>query len=323
MGKHERALIEEAEKLIVKILNSQKITVLGKKNPWLEHATAIAARIKRDFPNQKQAHHLGNRYDNTGDILITLVSGKQIFIEFKMSATKEGIGTKANISQDALTENYLFLGRPQSWSEFRKQKGHDKWVSKYLDTFKRYPNSISKITNPILQKEEKARYLRKLKSEGNKKAISILNKIHTEDKQEKLEYLIYLSKQKQQNEMIKRFFVLLILGIHRKDELQSLIKKGYFFSEVKNLTVYYGNSYKGVINVRKEDTGKRIKNLLNAFSRFEISFPPGLTQCKLVGIKDKNSVALLQVVFHWKNIAQGIKTPCLNIFDSGNLAKYL
>lgn len=323
MGKHERALIEGAEKIIVKVLNSQKITAADRKNPWLEHATAIAIRIKRDFPNIKRAHHLGNRYDNTGDILIILVSGSQNFVEVKMSATREGVGTKANISQDALTDNYLFLGKPQSWSEFRKHKGHDRWVNSYLSTFKRYPSHIFKIANPILQKEEKARYLRKLKSEGNKKAISILNKIHTEDRKEKLEYLRYLSKQKQQKEMIKKFFILLVLGIHRKNELQDLIKRASFFSEVRSLTIYYANSYKSMITVRKEDTGKRIKSLLDEFSRFEISFPSGLTQCKLVGVKGKNSVSLLQIVFHWKNIAQGIKTPCLNVFEPGSLTKYL
>lgn len=106
MGKHEREQIEKAEKIIVKILNSQELTSSDRNNYWIEHAFAIAKKIQEDFPDIKKARHLGNRYDNTGDILI-LSNKKEIFIETKMSDTKTGIGTKANISQDALTENFL------------------------------------------------------------------------------------------------------------------------------------------------------------------------------------------------------------------------
>jgi len=56
---------------------------------------------------------LGSRYDNTGDILI-ISNGERIFIEIKMSDTKTGMGTKANISQDALTLNHLIEEKAQS-----------------------------------------------------------------------------------------------------------------------------------------------------------------------------------------------------------------
>jgi len=314
MGKHERQLIEEAEKIIVKILNFQRLTGSDKKNRWFKHAFSIAKRIKKDFPKISSTHHLGNRYDNTGDILIA--SGKnKYFIEVKMSDTKLGVGTKANISQDALTENHLFAGQVKSWSQFRQEKDHEKWVNDYLNHFTRYPGNILKITNPVLQKEEKARYLRRLRAKGNKKAESILNDIHERDKKEKIEYLTYLSQQNQQEEMIKRFFVLIILGIHRKDELENLTRKDDFFREIQNLFVYYSNFYKGKIAVRQEDVGERIKKILEKYSNFKIDFPSGSTHCKIVGTKGKVSEQLLQIVFHWKNIAQGIKTPCLNIFD--------
>jgi len=45
MGKHERQQIEEAEKIIVKLLNSQKINDLDRKNRWFNHASAIAKKI--------------------------------------------------------------------------------------------------------------------------------------------------------------------------------------------------------------------------------------------------------------------------------------
>ena len=313
MGKHERQSIEEAEKIIVKILNSQNLNDFDRKNHWFSHASSIAERIKKDFINITSARHLGNRYDNTGDILIISKKNK-FFIETKMSDTKSGIGTKANISQDALMEYHLFMGKVKSWSRFRQEKNHDKWVNDFLNQFTNYPQNILKITDSTLQKEEKARYLRKLANK-NKKARDVLNNIHGKDKKEKIKYLVYLNNKRQQKKMVKRFFILIILGIHRKEELENLIKKDNFFQEIQNLFVYYGNVSKGRIISRREDVGERIKKILEKYSDFKIIFPKGLTHCKIIGIKGEVSRPLLQIVFHWKNIAQGIKTPCLNIFD--------
>lgn len=314
MGKHERQQIEEAEKIIVKILNSQKLNNLDRENYWIKHAFAIAKKLQEDFSNIKKAYHLGNRYDNIGDILI-LADEKRFFIETKMSYTKTGVGTKANISQDALTENRLFEDEPKSWSKFRKDKKHEEWVNEYLNQFKKYPKSILKITNSTLQKEEKARYLRELKKKKNKTAINILNMIHERDKKEKIEYLNYLRQQKQQKEMIKRFFVLTILGIHKQEIMDRLIKNSSFFQEIQDLFIYYSNVSQEKIIVRKENSGEKIKKILKEFSDFKIIFPIGVTHCKIVGIKKGDQQPLLQIVLHWKNIAQGIKTPCLNIFD--------
>ena len=314
MGKYERQQIEEAEKIIVKVLNFRKLNSFDKKNHWFKHSIALVKKLQKDFPNIEKVRHLGNRYDNTGDILI-ISKGKESFVEIKMSDTKTGIGTKANISQDALTENHLFGEKIKSWSKFRQDKGHERWVNNYLDRFTRYPKHILKITNFISQKEEKAKYLRELSKKGNKKAKSILSDIQKKDRQEKIGYLIYLSNQKQQQKMIKRFFILITSGIHRKEELENLIKKDNFFQEIQNLFVYYSNILKGKITVRKEDVGERIKKILEKYSDFKIIFPKGLTHCKIIGVKEKDFKPLLQIVFHWKNIAQGIKTPCLNIFD--------
>lgn len=313
MGKHEREQIKEAEEIIVKILNNQDLNSAEKNNHWFRHAVAIAEQIKKDFRYQK-AIHLGNRYDNTGDLLL-VSDRKEIFIEIKMSETKTGIGTMANISQNALTENHLFRNGVKSWSEFRREAGHDEWVSKSLNTFARYSRNILAITNPVIQKEEKARYLRSLKENGNKKASEILNSIHERDKDEKIKYLSYLSSQDQRGEIIKRFFILITLGVHQEEELRTLINNDNFFREIQNLFVYYSNLSGGNIIVRKEDIGEKTKKILAELSDFKIIFLKGSTNCKVIGMKGTSPVPLLQIAFHWKNIAQGIKTPCLNIFD--------
>lgn len=313
MGKHERELIEKAEKIIIKIL-SQKISEIDKKNRWFVHACYLAGTIHANFPKFDSISHLGNRYDNIGDILL-ISGGKKFFLEIKMSDTKAGIGTMANISQNALTDNHLFKGNIKSWSDFRVDKKHDKWVNNYLDQYSNYPKIILSIKNPTKKKEEKARYLRKLSKKGNKKAKVILGNIQKKDKKEKIDYLNYLFVQKQQPEIIKNFLILTILGIHNQKILKDLINKDNLLKEIQNLIIYYANLNKGRVLIRKEDIGKRITEILKNYSDFKIVFPRGLTHCKIVGINGKISKSLLRIVFHWKNIAQGIKTPCLNIFD--------
>lgn len=313
MGKHERALIEKAEKIIVKILKSEKLTGADTENHWFVHARAIAKKIKADFPRIDSVSHLGNHYDNTGDVLLTF-DGEKSFIETKMSDTKTGIGTMANISQNALTDNGLFEGNVKNWSSFRADKKHDKWVNSCLDQYGGYPKIIIGIENSAKRKEEKAKYLRKLSKKGNKKAKIILDNIQKRDKKEKVDYLEYLNNQKQQSENIKKFFVLIIIGVHKQKILKDLIGKKNLLAEVRNLFIYYANSHDGKVIIRREDAGEKIAKILKKYLGFKIVFPKGLTHCKIIGIKGKMDEPLMQIVFHWKNIGQGIKTPCLNIF---------
>ena len=115
--------------------------------------------------------------------------------------------------------------------------------------------------------------------------------------------------------MIKRFFILLEMGIHKDEEIRDLIVKDDFFQEIQNLYVYYVNyDGKGIL-IRKEDIGNKIQREIKKFSDFKIIFPKLKTHCKIISITKKGDIPLLQIVYHWKNVSQGIKTPCLNIFD--------
>ena len=313
MGKHERQEIKEAELIIVKILNSERLSDTEQRNQWLRHALILAKKIKQDFPSIKHAEHLGNRYDNAGDIKV-ISQGKEFFIEIKMSDTKRGKGTKANISQNALTENYLFRGNPKSWSDFRKDKKHQSWVTNALNKFFKYPDNILSIQNPTQQIEEKARHLRKLKKRKFL-ARNILNGIKERDKLEKIEYLSYLEQQKQDEKMIQKFYVLLMLGVHDMDVLKILIKDDQTFHNVENLIVYYSNVVNKEIFIKKENIGANLTKILEQFNRLKIVFTKDSTSCKIVGIGKDSVMPLLRISLHWKNIAQGIQTPCLNIFE--------
>jgi len=53
-------------------------------------------------------------------------------------------------------------------------------------------------------------------------------------------------------------------------------------------------------------------------------FPQGETNV-VVEFKDPDTgdwEKLLRIVLHWKNVFQGIATPCLNIFDEGILLNH-
>lgn len=315
MGKHERESIEEAEIIIKKLLNNESLSKKDLKNHWLKHAQAIAAQIEKDFLNISSAKHLGNDYSTIGDLLL-ICDGREVLIEVKMSDKKSGFGTKANISQNALTENKLFGNGVISWSDFRDEKRHDSWVMNYLNKFKEYPDKITNIKNSQTNKDEKARHLRKLKRK-DKVAAKILDDIQKRDREEKLEYLLYLSKHKQVPENIRRFFSLIVLGIHKKEEMSALIKSDVFIEKSQKLILYYGNLSGDKVVVTTQDVGSSLKKIFSKFKYFQIDFAPGVTYCKLTGVDlKKNAVPLLKIVLNWKNIAQGIKTPCLNIFDS-------
>lgn len=315
MGKHERDLIKKAEKIIVKILNRKPVVLTDKQNPWFKHAAEIAKQIKNDYSNFISASHLGNRYDNAGDILLKMPNSGSIFIEVKMSESKTGVGTKANIGQDSLTEYGLFTGDVMSWSEFRDAHHHTAWVKRYLNLFNNYPKDIKRIKNDIQSIEAKARYLRDNNIE------EILLKIRNRDRIEKIKYLKYLKRQRQNNENIKKFYILIMLGIHEGKIISDLIKRDNLLSELENLIIYYSNIRGEEVVITKENVGGRISELIRG-STFKIIFPSGVTNCKIVKInKDKKIEELLQIVFHWKNISQGIKTPCLNIFDSTEKSK--
>jgi len=249
-----------------------------------------------------------------GDIFF-VSNGHEVIIEVKMSDKKSGLGTKANISQNALTENKLFEGGVDSWSEFRDKKKHDLWVMKYLDEFKQYPKKIMDIENFQKNKEEKARYLRKIKIK-DKTAAKIFDNVQKRDREEKEEYLLYLSKQKQVPENIRRFLSLIVLGIHKKEKMSALIDSDAFIKKAQKLILYYGNLSSGEIIVSTQDVGSSLEKILSKFKYFKINFSLNITHCKLMGVDNKKNITpLLQIVLHWKNIAQGIKTPCLNIFD--------
>ncbi|MGC9107070.1 MAG: hypothetical protein ACP5IE_02615 [Infirmifilum sp.] len=336
MGKFERREAEILEKAVAYILNSREEKV--------SHmcARVVTNHIRRDFGEIVNAEFIGRSYNEPGDIKLVLRNGRVAYVELKYVIG--GKGTRANIGQDALTEFKLFKGEGVlSWSAFRKKEDFDKKVLELLNQYKHYdPAKLRAYKGG--EKERKARYLREilkpgpgeavenvvervLKSSNDKvkEAALIVKQILDLAREDKLKYIEYLIGLEQDPEAIRKFTILLLLGVHKKNSIkQSFYKFGSFIKSLKegqfNYVTYYVR--KGNCKVCKEDLTSLINKLLVALD-FRVLCERGETNC-LIEYKDPGDnrwKPLLRVVFHWKNVFQGIATPCLNIFDAGELER--
>lgn len=333
MGKFERGEAEKLEMDVVGILNRGKVRA--------PHSCAqrVSDRIRKDF-DVRRAEFIGRTYSEPGNIKLFLADGRVAYIELKL--VESGKGTRANLGQNALTEFGLFKGDGVlSWQEFRRRKNFDGEVLRRLNTYSYYDSiKLSKYRGG--EKEKKARYLRDVlkpkpgeavetavrRAMGSQDpalrlAAKIVEEILELARADKLEYIEYLRSLRQDPESIKRFTVLILLGIHKESTLRRAFRG--FDSLIRSLKeglFVYRTYYvrKGDCEICAEDLTTLIGKLLRS-GDFRITFPRNETCC-VIEYRDPDSGAwekLLRVVFHWKNVFQGIATPCLNIFDEGVL----
>jgi len=336
MGKFERGEAEELEIGLVELLNQGRTS---RRHKCLNN---LFKTIIASYPNINKALFVGRSYDEPGNIKLILGNGKVVYLELKL--VESGKGTRANISQDALTSLGLLYdpsGKTVSWSKFREQNSFDKKVLSELRRFTAYPKNISRD-----KKEDMAKYLRDyyIKPKPGQaietKAKEILRKASNQDerlaaeivlnilelaRKDKLEYINYLRGLHQDPDKIRKFTILLLLGFHKMETLERGFQR---FNQVINALArgeYNFTSYyviKENCSIHKEDLSCLIPKLLQA--NFRISFPQDQTNV-VIEFRDPTSgsyAQILRVVFHWKNIFQGIKTPCLNVFDEGILKEY-
>lgn len=338
MGKFERGEAEQLEKSLVDLLNGKRNT-----NSFHRCTENLAKTIILTNRNVKikRAIFIGRNYSEPGNVKLITEDEKVLYVELKLVTS--GKGTRANISQDALTDLGLLYdskGRTISWSEFRKINKFNEKILSELNKFRKYPENV-------ITKEEKAKYLIEnfIRPSPGKaveiEATEILKKSNNPDeimaakiilnivklaREDKLSYIQYLKNIDQDSEKIKKFTILLLLGFHSMSSLTRGFSK---FKEIVdslsrgefNIKTYY--VIRRNCGVFVEDLSCIIPKLLN--TQFRIEFPKDETNV-IVSYYDEQKRTyehILRIVFHWKNILQGIKTPCLNIFDEGPLRKYL
>jgi hypothetical protein len=329
MGKFERGEAEKLERDVVNLLNNATI---GAPHRCSQR---VAERIRGDF-NVRRAEFIGRSYDEPGNIKLLLADGRIAYVELKL--VESGKGTRANLGQDALTKFRLFRGDGVlSWSMFRKKTGFDNAVLEKLRSYNYYDRTrLLKYKGD--EKERRARYLRDLlrpkPGEAVEKAVMraltspdpkikeaarIVGEILELARLDKLKYLEHLKSLEQDPEAIRKFSILILLGVHKEDVMERAYN--YFDHFIRSLLK--GNFVYRTYYVRKRDCEVCVEDLTSLIDKllkikdFRITFPENETNC-IIEFLDPDSGEwrkLLRVVFHWKNVFQGIATPCLNIFD--------
>lgn len=316
MGKYERRDIELMEKSVVRVLMG-KNPLITPAHKWYGHMVGFVQSIKKTYPNLKSVKHIGNKYSGLrGDIKISQEDGSVKYIELKASETQFGKGTLANISQNAITEYGLVTNKRGekilSWGKFREKNNFRNQVENFLDIYK-YPQEVDF--------DERARLIRKHAKEEDKKAAAIKKLIANLAKKDKKEYINYIRKFQTNENNLKKFIFCMLNGIHVKRDILDFMTK----TRINNLkrgsaliTTLCGNIKRGKVFVTKERN--KIDVLLNQYENFKFSFPEGLGDKVYAYIscnkrkQDKKEVKIIGLVYHWKNIFQGIKTPCINVF---------
>ena len=316
MGKHERGDIELLEKSVVRVLMGQT-PLLNPINKWFGHMLGFVNFIKKCFPGYKKVKHIGNKYDGLlGDIKIYQKSGNVEYLELKASETPTGKGTLANISQNALTEYCLILAAKGeeilNWSDFRKRNGFEEMVKFFINEFD-YPRKFSF--------DEKARFLRKKANEKNKEAIGIKKLITNLAKMDKKEYINYIRRFRINEDHLKKFIFCMLNGIHIKKDVQGFMAKTKIVDLKRSytlVTTLYANIKNGKIIISREQN--KVGVLLDHYDNFRFSFPLESEDkiytyiCCYKKTHLKEETKILGLTYLWKNIFQGIKTPCINVF---------
>jgi len=315
MGKHERYDIEQMERSVVNRINRQR-PLITPDHKWYKHMEGFVSYITTIYPNIREARHIGNEYrQEVGDLKLIMDNSSSRYLELKASETSLGRGTLANITQNAVTEYGLLLspdeGAILSWSEFRAQKEFSATIKNLLCMYK---------TNEDLPLAAKARLIRDEAKKGDSLAVSIKTRISVFANKDKKEYINYVRTFRPNEENIIKFVFCLVNGIHKMGIIKSTMT-AISIEEIKDkyeeMTTLYANLREGHVAIT--ESRSKMKPLIEEFERFSFSFPDESDQVvnTFIIAFDKRSgeqQRLISLVLNWKNVFQGIETPCINVF---------
>jgi hypothetical protein len=328
MGKHEREKVENQEKYLVAILNNNISEINYFKSFLTQKEISVNNNLSKEIINFinndynlkiNKTIHIGNTYGQSlGDIKLILSDERIIYIELKY--LNSGSGTRANISQNALTD-YKIFPNSKSWSIFREEENHDSWVLKKLS--EKINTNLFSCNSPRPLICKMAKKIKQLAENGDNEASKIIQFIKDNDAKEKKKYIQYLSNQNLNKNNLRKFVTLILTGNHTKECFKEYENTPFDkISIPDNYKVIYAYHNKKVYIENIELIINKIKNIEYDI---KIYFPKNsageIDQTNIILYIENNSekINLLRIVFHWKNKFQGIETPCLNIFDEFKL----
>lgn len=274
MGKHEREKVEKAERDVCARINGNG----GNADHELaEESKALAERLTQDF-DIKRCEHVGNEYgDALGDLVLHTDNDKK-YVEVKF--LNRGSGTRANMSQDSLTNYGLFQGDPLSWSEFRKESGFNDWRREKLNEFD-YPEEVESVSGDKTRLYKKAKHLKSVLGVGRsptmgvvnevlagnaspdeEKAAQIVKDVYKRANEGKTEYIDYIMDFGQNENAVKKLTLLILCGAHSGTEIEdrwSLSLNEIIDTVDEGYHVYY--VYKGSCSVKQEDLHEELRRI--------------------------------------------------------------
>lgn len=329
MGKPERELAEKAERIITKLINGEQLSKDEMTHPFFVILEEFSIEIRRKYPEIISAYHIGNTYENRGDIKLMLPAKVEKYLELKF--VDSGKGTLANISQDALTNLGIF--DVISWSDFRERNNHRKTIIELMNRIS-FLGKPLKITDPDASIYARADQFKQFISSGTRSAeqycaeilsssrsstqqkavASVILDIVTFDKKVRYDYIKLLSNSSFNEEKLKKFVFLLLNGYHTQTDLSENMEK-----TVAQLTV--GDNGYEVYYLYKDSQGIQSENLRSTLDIFKKKLKFDFDQNEKTSIVvssglGSSKINYIRIAFHWKNKFAGIQTPCLNIFKA-------
>lgn len=236
----------------------------------------------------KTLEYAANSHEDVGDFIIIYTDETKSYIEIKYLTT-DGSGTLANIGPEWV-KNYNLCKGIISFNDFNKKISWFDYVrSKLLE----YDCSFEVGTKKELK--DSAEELKENSNLGDEFASKIKAEISEMSKIRKIEYLSYLSSLQLDEENLRKFTIDMLEGRHSRKQRQK---------SDKAIPIY--------INYKKNSIVISNKKIDDEFvSGLHIVYDKNLTNFKINNI---NNETVLTVCLHWKNVFQGIATPCFNIF---------
>jgi len=295
MKRETARVIADREEQVLSNLINQLYSNKSKNYSLFEYIIRLDPILKKE--NVIEVKHTGNDSKTLGDIAI-YCENKIIFVE-----TKFGRDTLANIGENSLTEAGLFNSITQNWTDFRESSGFNQKIIEILSPFNpdmldltkaniradfvralKIRLNISKNTEPVLIE------ICKKENDENKPLAEALLQIIELANQNKKDYINYLKNSEINRVNLKKFFNSISCGITPNKKVETETPYEFYYLTPKDVKKVDLSSYEAI----SEDL-------------YSISFMEN-------HLEISNGTETIKVVFHWKNVMQGIQTPCLNIF---------
>lgn len=237
---------------------------------------ALAIQTKINKPYVKAVWVGSEEYNSKGDVHLYQEDGTIIPIELKFSK-KEGSGTKANTTTE-IVKDYL-SEEVQSYPEFDEQFRKERY------------NYLGNIVGLELSKKQYETALRKFRESKR----SVLTEIENNARRSAEAYASYLADKMNNNlNETTSFAVEILKGNNTRKK--SKLNEELVYCVIKNFN--------------KENQSVSFYDLNNT----ESTICSVVATRKTVRLLNQFGKDVLRLSVHWKNICQGGKTPCFNIF---------